>query len=71
LAATRPTSRNGDRAVGLFLRLGHDAVLLRQHLLGLLDFVGYDDAHLVDNLKHAVLIDDDVVGKRHCLRVVE
>ena len=42
-----------------------------QHLLGLLHFVGDDDAHLVDDLQHAVLVHHHIMRERHSLRIVE
>ena len=52
-----------ERAVGFFLRLGHDSVALNQELLRLFDLLRNGYPHLIDQVQHPVLIHDDAVGE--------
>jgi len=56
-------ARQGNNAVGLFLSLRQDAIFLGHGLLRLLDFLGDGHSHLIDDVQHAFLIDDNAVSK--------
>ncbi len=58
-------------AAGLFLRLGDNAVALRHQLLGLFDFFGDGDAHLVNDVQHFIFIHNDVAGEWYSAGFVE
>jgi hypothetical protein len=58
-------------AVRLFLGLRQHAIALTEKLLGLLHFLRNGDAHLVDDIQHAVLIDHHIAGQWDGLALIE